>query len=69
MSAKRIVITGAASGIGAATMAELQRRGCRVVGLDLNGARPDLIRCDVRDQRRSMRPWPTPGRGSVVSTS
>ena len=30
MSAKRIVITGTASGIGAATMAELRRLGRRV---------------------------------------
>ena len=50
-TAKRIVITGAASGIAQATLAELQRRGARVVGLDLN-AEPDgeLIACDVRDQ-------------------
>ncbi|HEY5427760.1 MAG TPA: SDR family NAD(P)-dependent oxidoreductase [Solirubrobacteraceae bacterium] len=50
MTGRRIVITGAASGIGAATMAELQRVGCRVVGLDLHASGPDLIRCDVRDQ-------------------
>jgi NAD(P)-dependent dehydrogenase (short-subunit alcohol dehydrogenase family) len=50
MSGKRIIITGAASGIGAAAMAELQRRGCRVLGLDRNAGAPDLIRCDVRDQ-------------------
>lgn len=50
MSAKRIVITGAASGIGAATMAELGRRGARVVGLDVNAERDGLIACDVRDQ-------------------
>jgi NAD(P)-dependent dehydrogenase (short-subunit alcohol dehydrogenase family) len=50
MSEKRIVITGAASGIAAATMAELERRGARVVGLDLNADRDTLIKCDVRDQ-------------------
>jgi NAD(P)-dependent dehydrogenase (short-subunit alcohol dehydrogenase family) len=50
MSAKRIAITGAASGIGAATMAELVRLGHRVQGLDINADGPDLIRCDVRDQ-------------------
>ncbi len=49
MSGTRIVITGAASGIGAATVAELERRGERVVGLDVN-AGSSLIRCDVRDQ-------------------
>lgn len=50
MSAKRIVITGAASGIGAATKAELERRGARVAGLDLNTEQEGLIACDVRDQ-------------------
>jgi NAD(P)-dependent dehydrogenase (short-subunit alcohol dehydrogenase family) len=49
MNAKRIVITGAASGIAEATMAELQRQGAHVVGLDIT-ARPGLIGCDVRDQ-------------------
>jgi NAD(P)-dependent dehydrogenase (short-subunit alcohol dehydrogenase family) len=52
VSAERIVITGAASGIAAATMAELRRRGTHVVGLDLNAGEGDgaLIACDVRDQ-------------------
>jgi NAD(P)-dependent dehydrogenase (short-subunit alcohol dehydrogenase family) len=52
MSAERIIITGAASGIAAATMAELRRRGTHVVGLDLNAGDGDgeLIACDVRDQ-------------------
>lgn len=50
MTGKRIIITGAASGIGAATMADLVRRGARVIGLDLNAGRDDLIACDVRDQ-------------------
>ena len=46
---KRVLITGAASGIGAATMKELRSRGARVEGLDLE-ARDGLIACDVRDQ-------------------
>jgi NAD(P)-dependent dehydrogenase (short-subunit alcohol dehydrogenase family) len=47
----RVLITGAASGIGAAAAEELRRRGARVVGLDLN-ADPsrDVLGCDVRDQ-------------------
>jgi NAD(P)-dependent dehydrogenase (short-subunit alcohol dehydrogenase family) len=47
---KRVLITGAASGIGAATMAELRSRGAEVVGLDLNASADGLIACDVRDQ-------------------
>ena len=62
---KRIVITGAASGIAAATLTELKRRGARVIGLDRNAAHGaqdarravlhdeqggGMILCDVRDQ-------------------
>jgi NAD(P)-dependent dehydrogenase (short-subunit alcohol dehydrogenase family) len=50
VTGKRIVITGAASGIGAATLAEFRRRGARVVGLDISADQDELIRCDVRDQ-------------------
>jgi NAD(P)-dependent dehydrogenase (short-subunit alcohol dehydrogenase family) len=46
---KRVIITGAASGIGAAAAARLRERGARVVGLDLT-AGDDIIACDVRDQ-------------------
>lgn len=46
----RIVITGAASGIGAATACALRERGAQVVGLDLNGDEPGMLACDVRDQ-------------------
>jgi NAD(P)-dependent dehydrogenase (short-subunit alcohol dehydrogenase family) len=46
---KRVVITGAASGIGQATAAALRDRGCTVVGLDLN-AGAGVLACDVRDQ-------------------
>jgi NAD(P)-dependent dehydrogenase (short-subunit alcohol dehydrogenase family) len=51
VSGPRIAITGAASGIGAATAAELRSRGARVVGLDVQAAGTDVIACDVRDQR------------------
>lgn len=50
MTAKRIVITGAASGIGAATVTALERCGARVVGLDVNAEEVDVLACDVRDQ-------------------
>jgi NAD(P)-dependent dehydrogenase (short-subunit alcohol dehydrogenase family) len=46
---KRVIITGAASGIGAATAAELRRRGDDVVGLDLQPSE-DIVACDVTDQ-------------------
>jgi NAD(P)-dependent dehydrogenase (short-subunit alcohol dehydrogenase family) len=47
---QRVIITGAASGIGAATAKALRERGAQVVGLDLN-AGEDLITCDVSDQK------------------
>jgi NAD(P)-dependent dehydrogenase (short-subunit alcohol dehydrogenase family) len=46
----RIIITGAASGIGAATTASLREGGAEVIGLDVNAAGEDILRCDVRDQ-------------------
>ena len=45
----RVVITGAASGIGAAAMEMLRARGATVVGLDVNGS-DEIVECDVRDQ-------------------
>ena len=50
MTATRIIITGAASGIAAATMAELKRQGAEVVGLDINAGAEGLVHVDVRDQ-------------------
>ena len=47
---KRVLITGAAGGIGVAATAEMRRRGARVVGLDLRAQGDDVIACDVRDQ-------------------
>ena len=45
----RVLITGAAGGIGTAAVAELRARGASVVGLDLH-AGEDVLACDVRDQ-------------------
>ncbi len=47
---RRVLITGAASGIGAATAAELRRRGAAVAGLDLLADGAGTIGCDVTDQ-------------------
>lgn len=49
MATKRVIITGAASGIGEATAAALRERGAQVVGLDLK-ADDGVIACDVTDQ-------------------
>jgi NAD(P)-dependent dehydrogenase (short-subunit alcohol dehydrogenase family) len=46
---KRVIITGAASGIGAATVKALRDRGAAVVGLDLKET-DDVIACNVTDQ-------------------
>jgi len=46
----RVIVTGAASGIGAAAAQELRSRGARVIGLDLRADREDILACDVRDQ-------------------
>ena len=48
-SAPRVIITGAAGGIGSATATALRARGARVVGLDL-AAGDDIVACDVTDQ-------------------
>ena len=47
---RRVLITGAAGGIGVAATEEMRRRGARVVGLDLHGDGADVLQCDVRDQ-------------------
>jgi NAD(P)-dependent dehydrogenase (short-subunit alcohol dehydrogenase family) len=46
---KRVLITGAASGIGAAAAKRLRDHGARVVGLDVR-AEEGVLGCDVRDQ-------------------
>jgi NAD(P)-dependent dehydrogenase (short-subunit alcohol dehydrogenase family) len=51
MSATRVIITGAASGIGAATVERLKSKGVHVVGLDLNASPEEgILECDVTDQ-------------------
>jgi NAD(P)-dependent dehydrogenase (short-subunit alcohol dehydrogenase family) len=47
----RVIVTGAAGGIGGAAVEKLRARGARVVGLDLVASDDgDGIACDVRDQ-------------------
>jgi NAD(P)-dependent dehydrogenase (short-subunit alcohol dehydrogenase family) len=46
----RVLITGAAGGIGAASCELLRRRGAQIAGLDLEARAPDILRCDVRNQ-------------------
>jgi NAD(P)-dependent dehydrogenase (short-subunit alcohol dehydrogenase family) len=45
----RVLLTGAAGGIGSAAAAELRTRGAQVIGLDVV-AGEEIIECDVRDQ-------------------
>ncbi len=46
---RRVLITGAAGGIGGATAAAMRRLGASVVGIDLQAAPPDVLPADVRD--------------------
>jgi NAD(P)-dependent dehydrogenase (short-subunit alcohol dehydrogenase family) len=46
----RVIITGAASGIGAATAAALRSRGAQVIGLDICADGERVLECDVGDQ-------------------
>jgi len=53
MSGRRVLITGAASGIGRAAALNFVRAGDHVVGLDINvGAEPglELVQADLRDE-------------------
>ena len=47
-AATRVLVTGAASGIGAATAARLRSDGARVAGIDLDRERLDRASLDVR---------------------
>lgn len=53
---ERVIVTGAASGVGSATVDLLLARGARVLGVDLNPHEPGthsnytFARCDVRDR-------------------
>ena len=61
MDGMRAIVTGGASGIGAATAALFVERGARVVGLDLRGATTApaggtvVIECDVTDPELTSR--------------
>lgn len=49
LAGRRILVTGASSGIGRAARTALEAQGARVVGLDLTPDRPDTLVADVRD--------------------
>lgn len=52
LAGKRALVTGAGSGIGAATMAAMEEAGAQVIGLDrtFNGSNHRLIHVDVADE-------------------
>jgi NAD(P)-dependent dehydrogenase (short-subunit alcohol dehydrogenase family) len=51
LEGRTAVVTGGASGIGAATARLFAQEGARVVALDIADA-PDVLRCDVRDEEQ-----------------
>ena len=56
---KRVLITGAASGIGAAAAEKMREQGARVVGLDLEAdPERDIVACDVTDPEAVERAVP-----------
>ncbi len=46
------VVTGAASGIGAATVKRFTDEGAHVVSVDLNDAGGDFVKCDISDEEQ-----------------
>ena len=57
MQAKRVLITGAANGIGRATAAMFASEGAKVIGLDLAGGHDavPIIRCDLTNEADVVR--------------
>ena len=49
LEGRRVLITGAAGGIGVATAAAMRRLGATVMGIDLLAAPPEILAADVRD--------------------
>lgn len=49
LAGKRVLITGAAGGIGGATAAAMRRLGATVLGIDLQPSPPEILGADVRD--------------------
>jgi NAD(P)-dependent dehydrogenase (short-subunit alcohol dehydrogenase family) len=49
LAGRRVLITGAAGGIGSATAREMRRLGGTVTGIDLQASPPDILAADVRD--------------------
>jgi NAD(P)-dependent dehydrogenase (short-subunit alcohol dehydrogenase family) len=50
LDGKRVLLTGAAGGIGSAARTALEAQGARVVGLDLVTDRPDTLVVDITDR-------------------
>ena len=53
----RVLITGAAGGFGAPTVARLRAQGAQVVGLDTR-AGDGILACDITDGQAALRAFP-----------
>ena len=80
LAGRRVLVTGAATGIGRSTVQTLAAEGCRIAALDIDegglaqlvaavGPRSALCRPTCRRRRAVRTAWPRPSKVSVAWTS